>query len=81
MQALTKKSITFLLFFLPLLSVLAQAEKPSPYKVNGPATKAEPSFWETPFLWIGLVIFGLALLLIFLRRNKKNATYNRLHKY
>lgn len=79
---LTKKSASlFITLILPMISLLAQAEKESPYKVNGPATKAEPTIWETPFLWIGLLVFGLAALLIFLRRNKKNATYNKLHKY
>jgi len=81
MQSLSPKTITLLLtLILPTASLLAQAEKESPYKVNGPATKADPSFWDTPFLWIGLLVFALAILLIVLRRGQ-NATYNKLHKY
>lgn len=81
MQALTKKIFSLSLLLLSALSLTAQAEKPSPYKVNGPATKADPTIWETPFLWIGILVFSLVVLLMFLRRNKKNATYNKLHKY
>lgn len=81
MQPFTKKPIiAFLTIILPTASLLAQAEKESPYKVNGPTTKADPSFWDTPFLWIGLVVFALAIILILLRRGQ-NATYNKLHKY
>ncbi len=81
MNKLIKRPITLLALILSTLPLLAQADKESPYKVNGPATKSDPTIWETPFLWIGLVVFALTALLIFLRRNKKNATYNRLHKY
>lgn len=50
--------------------VAQDAPPSSPNQVNGPATKADPSLMDTPLLWVGIVVFGLALLLLFLRKGK-----------
>lgn len=62
------------------LALSAQAEKESPYKVNGPVTKADPTFWDTPFLWIGLVVLLIGIFVLVFNR-RQSGVRNRLHKY
>lgn len=78
MQALPHLTTSLLLFFATVTTLTAQEAGDHPNQVNGPVTKADPGFFDTPFLWIALVVFGLAVLLIFLRRGK-SATYGRKH--
>lgn len=80
MAILKRLQFTVLTAVLYVTTVVAQPAGDHPNQVNGPADKVEPGLLETPFLWIGLVVFGLGLLLLFLRKGK-TATTNRLHKY
>ena len=73
---------TSLLFFLlaSTLTLLAQADQATPYNVNSPTEKVPTAWYETPFLWLGLLAFVLVGVLLYLRKGK-SATYNKLHKY
>ena len=79
----TLNKITCLLFLLLLGAVVmfGQAdESSSPYDVNGSTTKVPTEWYETPFLWLGLVVFVLVGVLLYLRKGK-SATTGKLHKY
>jgi len=78
MQRLPRLTASFFLFFATVTTLLAQEAGDHPNQVNGPVTKGNPGFFDTPFLWIALVVFGLAIVLIFLRKGK-SATYGRKH--
>lgn len=72
MKTFSRLTLALLSLLFTTLSLFAQ-ETPveSPNQVNGPVTNADPSFMDTPFLWVGLVIFGLAIVLLVLRKNGK----------
>ncbi len=82
MMSTTLSKVLTLLFFLALgaFSLLAQADQESPYNVNSPTTKVPVEWYETPFLWLGFVVFILIGVLLYLRKGK-SATMGRLHKY
>lgn len=76
------RRITFLLFllFLGAMTIYGQADQASPYNVNGPVDKVPVAWYETPILWIGLLVFALVGVLWYLRKGK-TATNKPLHKY
>lgn len=78
MATLPRPFIALLLMVLSAHRLLAQTVTNAPNQNNGAVTKVEPTIWETPFLWIGIVVFGLALVLLFLKKGKTE-TIGRKH--
>jgi len=78
----TLSKITTLLFllFLTAFTLFGQASNESPYNVNSATEKVATEWYETPFLWLGLAVFVLVGILLYLRKGK-SATTGRLHKY
>ena len=81
MSSIVIRITSFLsLFFLGTFTLLAQADQESPYNVNSPTEKVPVEWYETPFLWLGLLVFILVGVLLYLRKGK-SATTGKLHKY
>lgn len=70
MHHLPRFVLAFLLTASSATGLLAQTVTNAPNQNNGAVTKTETGIWETPFLWVGLVVFGLALLLLFFKKGQ-----------
>lgn len=79
---LSRISLTVLSLFLTSVSLLAQADPEpvsSPQRGTSYANEAEV-WYAQPFIWIGLAIVVLVVVLLVLR-GKNRPTNSKLHKY
>lgn len=53
-------------FLLPLLA-FAQPESQSPYSDQAFDPVDHPEWYETPFFWVGVVVFGAAILYMLIK--------------
>ncbi len=68
-----KRTISYLLSSLILIqSIIAQSSSESPYSDQAYDPVQNPAWYETPFLWIGLVMI-LLLTFLWLRKRAKKA--------
>ncbi len=59
------------LSLLPLY-LLAQSSSESPYSDQAFADDNNPSWYQTPFLWIGLLLFGGVIIYLLFGRKKSD---------
>lgn len=63
-------SSNIFILFLSITQLAAQASSGSPYSDQAYDPIKNPSWYETPFLWVGLVIV-LLFLFFWIRKRKK----------
>ena len=67
--------------FLLSTAVFAQDAVTGPNQNSNPVERTDQGIFDTPFLWIALVVFALGLVLFFLRKGKTGTTARPHHRH
>ncbi len=67
MKSIQTKGLALLAQLLWLTPALTQPESESPYSDQAYDPVDHPEWYETPFFWIGLVVFGAALIYVLVK--------------